>query len=79
MNDLTVPEVAAECQVTNDHVHDWIRTKQLKAYDSSRFANERASYRIKRTDLDEFKASRSNKPVAKQPRREKRVVVKQIV
>jgi hypothetical protein len=76
---LTIAEVAAECKVTPDHVHDWIRTKQLPAFDASRFANERASWRIERADLDAFKASRSNQPQVKQPRREKRVVVKQIV
>ena len=48
---LTVPQVAAELQVTVDTVRRWIRGKELPA---AYLGSTKAGYRVSRADLNAF-------------------------
>ncbi len=49
---MTVEEVADELRVHPETVRQWIRERELDAFDTGR------GYRISRTDLDDFIQSR---------------------
>lgn len=54
--ELTVEQVASELQVHKKRVYQWIQEKELPAMDLG--SSSKHSYRISRTDLDEFKKRR---------------------
>jgi excisionase family DNA binding protein len=54
---LTVKQIAEELQVNDNTVRDWIKSKELTAFNVG--SKLRPDYRIKRTDFDKFITART--------------------
>lgn len=66
---LSPPEVAALLGVAAIKVTRWILSGELRATDVSTGRKVKPRWRVKRTDLEEFLAGRSNRPAAAVTRR----------
>lgn len=77
---LTVDDVADETQTDADTVRLWIRTGQLTASNVCRSPlAKKPRWRIRRADLEQFLASRQNRPPAvPTPRQSRRSVTSNV-
>jgi excisionase family DNA binding protein len=56
---LTVPQVAARLQVTEDVVRDWLRSGRLRGY---RPGGAKIGWRVSATDVQAFLDAAANRP-----------------
>jgi excisionase family DNA binding protein len=66
---LTPPEVAKLLRVSPDTVVSWVKSGLLRGYNVGRAGCKRKRFRIDRSDLEDFKASRVPCPRVKAARR----------
>lgn len=62
MHALTLAEVSEELRVPPDRIRRWILSGELVAFDLRGRGARRASWRIRRPDLEDFLGRRSPKP-----------------
>jgi excisionase family DNA binding protein len=70
---LTATDVATELRVGRDKVIGWIKRGELVAVDVAERLGGRPRYRVRRTDLDKFLATRTVVPPPKPTPRRRRV------
>lgn len=70
---LTPADAAAELPVKVDAIYGWINSGELKATNVAATRNGRPTWRIRRSDWEQFLAARESRPpVAPAPRQRRR-------